>query len=421
VSEAADARCGQRDPRTGPRGDATSPNASTPWGAGLNLDVGTASRPVPAGHPAPPPQEQLVSTSMRLRRRGLRRPQSTRTGCIVWSSRSQAITGGLQRQIDRLIAEADALQLKVSVVSPPDGSPSPCSGNGLSVRQYRTSLEAVASLLGTAAILYCARLYKGLEKAQVSALLRMSEQVPVVIRCPTTDDARRLRRAALAVAVADHRGQGIVVHCLNLRSAQRLDDLRELGVRPIVSCNTAQPRLRAALAEASQPAAASIFYCGRADRSKNLEGLLEAWPLIPTDRSLNLFGPEQLQRFASREQRVVYRGCYEGDPPFRFGDIVVLPSFREGHANVLVEAFRAGAVVVGSAVPGVEEHLANDRGIVIGHPLVARSIATAIVSAVALPPEQRARIGLRARTYFDSNFASPYSSAINVMRLVLNA
>jgi glycosyltransferase involved in cell wall biosynthesis len=357
---------------------------------------------------------------MPTRPSGLGRPRSTGTQCLVWSSRSQAITGGLQRQIDRLIAEADTLQFKVSVISPPDGSPSSGSGNRLSVAQYRTSLEAVASLLGTAAIVYCARLYTGLERAQVPALLRISEQVPVVIRCPTTDDARRLRRAALA-AVANHRGQEIVVHCLNLRSAERLRDLRELGVRPIVSCNTAQPRPRAALAEPAPPAAASIFYCGRADRSKNLEGLLEAWSLITTDRSLNLFGPEQLQRFASREHRVVYGGCYAGAPPFRLGDVVVVPSFREGHANVLVEAFRAGAVVVGSPIPGVEEHLANDQGIVIGRPFGARSIATAIVSAVTLPPEQRARIGVRARTYFDRNFASPYSSAINVIRLVLNA
>jgi len=358
---------------------------------------------------------------MPTRPSGLRRPQSTRAECIVWSSRSQGVTGGLQRQIDRLIAEADTLQLKVSVISPPDGSPCSYSENRLSVAQYRTSLEAVASLLGTAAIVYCARLYTGLERAQVPALLRISEQVPVVIRCPTTDDARRLRRAALAAAGTNRRGQEIIAHCLNLRSAERLRDLRDLGVRPIVSCNKAQPRPRAALVEASPPAEASIFYCGRADRSKNLESLVEAWSLITTDRSLNLFGPKQLQRFASREQRVVYGGCYEGDPPFRLGDVVVLPSFREGHSNVLVEAFRAGAVVVGSAVPGVEEHLANDQGIVIGRPLGARSIATAIVSAVTLPPDQRACIGLRARTYFDSNFASPYSSAIHVMRLVLDA
>jgi hypothetical protein len=54
----------------------------------------------------------------RSRDGNLRRSQSTRTECIVWSSRSQAIPGGLQRQIDRLIAEADELQLNVSVVSP---------------------------------------------------------------------------------------------------------------------------------------------------------------------------------------------------------------------------------------------------------------------------------------------------------------
>src|SRR5919197_3564696 len=145
-------------------------------------------------------------------------------------------------------------------------------------------------------------------------------------------------------------------------------------------------------AEASPPVAPSVFYCGRADRFKNLEGLLAAWPLVPTDRDLNLFGPGQLQRLASRQQRIVYGGCYQGDPPFRLGDVVVLPSFREGHANVLVEAFRVGAVVVGSAVPGVEKHLADHRGIPISRPLNARSIATAIASAVTLPADLRARL-----------------------------
>ena len=386
----------------------------------MNVDFGPASRSVPTGHPTPATRDPTGFHSHADKPGELRRSQSTRTECIVWSSRSQAITGGLQRQIDRLIAEAGTLQLKVSVIGPPDGSPCSSPGNRLSVAQYRSSLEAVASLVGTAAIIYCARLYDGLERAQVPALLRVSEQVPVVIRCPTTDDARRLRRAALAVAAAHHQGQQIVAHCLNLRSAEHLRGLRDVGVRPIVCWNTARPRPRAAMAEASPPVEASIFYCGRADRSKNLASLLEAWSLILTDRRLNLFGPEQLRRFTSRQQRVVYGGCYQGDPPFQLGDIVVLPSFREGHSNVLVEAFRAAAVVVGSAVPGVEEHLVNDRGIVIGHPLGAKSIAAAIVSAVTLPPDQRARIGLRARTYFDGNFASPYSSAINVMRAVLS-
>jgi glycosyltransferase involved in cell wall biosynthesis len=347
----------------------------------------------------------------------LRRPQPTRTKCIVWSSRSQAIPGGLQRQIDRLIAEADTLRLNVSVVSPPDGDPGP--GDRLSVAQYRTSLETIVSQLGTAAILYCARLYKGLERAQLPALLRIAEQVPAVIRCPTTDDARRLRTAALAGAVANPQGQQVTVHCLNRRSAELLRGLSDLGLRPIVHSNTAQPRPRGNVAVASPPATPSVFYCGRADRSKNLESLLEAWSLVPTNRTLNLFGPQQLQRFASRRHRVVYGGCYQGDPPFRLGDVVVLPSFREGHANVLVEAFRAGAVVVGSAVPGIEEHLADDRGVLIGRPLDARSIATAIASAVRLPAHQRARLGLRARTYFDGNFASPYSSAIHAMRAAL--
>ncbi|HYY80656.1 MAG TPA: glycosyltransferase family 4 protein [Actinomycetes bacterium] len=342
-----------------------------------------------------------------------------RTACIVWSSRSQAIAGGLQRQIDRLVAEADALQLNVSVISPPDDGLGPGPENRLGVAQFRTSLEAIGALLGKAAILYCARLYKGLERAQLPALLRIAEQVPVVIRCPTTDDARRLRTAALAGAIADPLRQQVIAHCLNRRSAELLRGLRDHGLRPVVHYNTAQPRPRVNGAEASPPVAPSVFYCGRADRSKNLEGLLAAWPLVPTDRDLNLFGPGQLQRLASRQQRVVYGGCYQGDPPFRLGDVVVLPSFREGHTNVLVEAFRAGAVVVGSAVPGIEEHLADHRGILIGRPCNARSIAVALASAVTLPAGQRARLGLRAQAYFDESLASPYSSAIHVMRVAL--
>jgi hypothetical protein len=108
------------------------------------------------------------------------------------------------------------------------------------------------SLLGTAAILYCARLYKGLERARLPVLLRIAEQVPVVIRCPTTDDARRLRTAAL---VADPQGQQLTVHCLNLRSAERLRGLRDLGLRPVVHGNTARPRPQANVAVASPPAA----------------------------------------------------------------------------------------------------------------------------------------------------------------------
>jgi glycosyltransferase involved in cell wall biosynthesis len=377
------------------------------------------SRVLPAGVPVPATAEPAGFRGHPHQAAGILRSWPARTTCVVWSSRSQAITGGLQRQIDRLAAEVNSLRLGVAVVSPPDDLPRAGPGSRLEVAHYRTSHETVASLAATAAVVYCARLYKGLERAQVPALLRLSEQVPVVVRCPTTDDARRLRAAVLAVAATHRAGQGFVVHCLNRRSAERLRDLRDLGVRPVVSGNTARPRPLAVVGETAPPAEAAVLYCGRADRSKNLDGLLAAWSLVPTDRRLQLFGPEPLRRLASRRDRVVYRGRYDGDPPFRLGDVVVLPSFREGHSNVLVEAFRAGAVVVGSAVPGVEEHLRDGLGIVIDRPLRARSIAAALAAALALTPRQRLGIGLRARAHFDTHLASPYSSAVNVLRAVL--
>jgi hypothetical protein len=95
-------------PRTEPRGDATSPNASTPstppqptppsrggpvatlptgfpsiptggystpWGFGLNVDSEPVSYPVPTGHPPPPTPAHLISTSMPTGPCGLRWPQ----------------------------------------------------------------------------------------------------------------------------------------------------------------------------------------------------------------------------------------------------------------------------------------------------------------------------------------------------------
>ncbi|WP_408655253.1 glycosyltransferase [Jatrophihabitans sp.] len=199
-------------------------------------------------------------------------------------------------------------------------------------------------------------------------------------------------------------------HCLNDRSAQVLRrncEVRQLIIKP----NTSTPRRAAEDALSSSRPEPWFVYCGRAAASKNLSALCQAWPVSGSSRTLRLYGPNELKNFQEPMSNICYCGRYTGKPPFRFGDIVFLPSFREGHPNVLVEAFKTGAIVVGSDIAGVREHLSDGRGVTIPRPLDIKSISEAIGMCVSLSSAERAAIGLRAIGYFNDHFSSKLSSA----------
>ena len=66
-------------------------------------------------------------------------------------------------------------------------------------------------------------------------------------------------------------------------------------------------------------------------------------------------------------------------------DVLVLPSVREGHPLVAVEAMRAGVPVVGYDVPGVRDALAGGRGRLVPVAAGPLGLADAVREALAAP------------------------------------
>lgn len=81
---------------------------------------------------------------------------------------------------------------------------------------------------------------------------------------------------------------------------------------------------------------------------------------------------------------------------YQASDIILLPSSREGQPNVLLEAMACGKVVVGSAIPGIQEMLINEETGLSFPPDDLGQFESAIRRLVS-SPELRRILGIQAR------------------------
>lgn len=172
-----------------------------------------------------------------------------------------------------------------------------------------------------------------------------------------------------------------------------------------------QERTRARSELGLAPAAFAVCYVGHLERRKGVERLVEAVAGLVDDRPdarLILVGggrgvPEDTEpalRALVRERRLegVVRFCgVRPDPrPFLWAaDAFVLPSFREGMPNTLLEAMACGLPCVAPASAGGDELLDAETGLVppSNEP---RALLEALRS-LADDPERRADMGRAAR------------------------
>ena len=160
-----------------------------------------------------------------------------------------------------------------------------------------------------------------------------------------------------------------------------------------------------------------LLWGGRFAELKNLDSLLTAWRetkgVIQDGWRLHLYGkaydPGYLERvlaLADQSTAVEYRGVYrdglESVAPAPAG--IVIPSFREGCSNLLVEAFGLGIPVIGSRIPGVGEHLSAAGQIVIAPPFSSAQVAEALRVFCAMEEAERRAMGMRAWEYATANF-----------------
>jgi len=157
-----------------------------------------------------------------------------------------------------------------------------------------------------------------------------------------------------------------------------------------------------------------LLFIGRMMKDKGLDELLQALPIVRKAHpsvTCDLVGPYEEDSFKSLIARFESEGNgkYLGVSHDIHGLIkqyhaVVLPSYHEGMANVLLEAAACGRPVLASNVPGCRETF--DEGI-SGFGFESRSVDSlvqAIERFIHLPHEQKAAMGLAGRKKMEFEF-----------------
>jgi glycosyltransferase involved in cell wall biosynthesis len=326
---------------------------------------------------------------------------------VFWTERFPPDIGGLER---RLAMMADRLreaghEVVVVVLSDPGRPPLPYQvvafvGGGA----LTDSLRFINELLERPAILYVARVFQEDPERHLHALSQLRRSRATVLRVPTTQAARLLVKKGWWRQLA---GRVDRIHALNQASWECLQalagtfDIHRFG-------NATSPSI-----PYTPTYGPRTMFAGRLTSSKNLHGLLRSWQLLDEanllrGRDLRIYGSCYSQPYADRclaatawLANVHYCGVYAIGSTDALGasSVLVVPSFREGHSNLVSEALAAGTLVVGSAIPGIAEHIEDGRGVLIQHPLDADSIAAALKAAFALDEASYHAIVERGRRY----------------------
>jgi glycosyltransferase involved in cell wall biosynthesis len=206
------------------------------------------------------------------------------------------------------------------------------------------------------------------------------------------------------------------------------DDLRRIAIESFGAssertstvpngCDTSvfrlAPRAVARAALGISPQARLILFAGRVVPAKGLRELMAAWlGLAPADPHLELAvvgqGPllrELLERATSAEcaQRYHAPGALAARDVatwMQACDVFCLPSYTEGHPNVLVEALACGRPIVATPVGGINEIVDHDKGVLapVGD---AVGLRVALQAALSRAWDERALSRRFARSWDD--------------------
>jgi teichuronic acid biosynthesis glycosyltransferase TuaC len=177
------------------------------------------------------------------------------------------------------------------------------------------------------------------------------------------------------------------------------------------------PAKRRARAELGLPADGFLLlFVGVLTAEKGVRELLTALRALHDEGVVGVFvGPGPLLGAvrATRGAIAVDWQPHERVPLFlAASDVAVLPSYMEGMPNVLVEAGAAGTPVIASAVGGVPELLADDRGLLV--PARSAEAIVAAVRATRAQPSAAAARAERLRRYVHE----AYDAARNIQGLI---
>jgi glycosyltransferase involved in cell wall biosynthesis len=153
----------------------------------------------------------------------------------------------------------------------------------------------------------------------------------------------------------------------------------------------------------------TLLFVGRIAPEKNLDALFEAVSRLSV--RLVLIGegkirPKLESKFGELNGRVVWKGNVPNKEIPRYlheADILVLPSFYEGHPKVILEAMACGVPVIGADSPGIRDLIENDEtGLLCNpDPLGMQNALERLLNDAEL----RLRLGNNGRKYVEENFS----------------
>jgi glycosyltransferase involved in cell wall biosynthesis len=151
-----------------------------------------------------------------------------------------------------------------------------------------------------------------------------------------------------------------------------------------------------------------VGYVGRIVRDKGIVELVHAWQTLRerfADLHLLLVGPFEPQDPVPREAEAVLRadprihlaGETRQTPPYYTAmDVCVLPTYREGLPNVLLEAAAMCVPIVATRIPGCTDATVEDATGLLVPPRDAAALADALGRLLDSPPLRR-RLGQAGR------------------------
>jgi glycosyltransferase involved in cell wall biosynthesis len=321
---------------------------------------------------------------------------------VFWTERFGAHIGGLEKRLADLAAGLVRHGVPVRIVcGVSSASPDHFRLDVLGPDFLRRSFDAIQRHVAAGGILYCARLSQAAPRLHAQMLRRLPRGI-VIVRVPTTQAARVLVRHGV-VSALDHASARF--HALNTASYRT--------IRRRATFSSVVRYLNPALIPTSYSVSyhERFVYCGRLTPSKNAHTLIKAWEMIEhrglCDGSrLAIYGvpyhsgyETEVRRLTRALDRIELLSPYGAENPASSAHAVVLPSFREGHPNILSEAFANGTPVIGSRIPGIAEHVSSERGWLIDTPADPASIIDALESSWHTSPSQYTEFVKAARRY----------------------
>jgi len=152
----------------------------------------------------------------------------------------------------------------------------------------------------------------------------------------------------------------------------------------------------------------SFTFCfvGRLNRDKGLQELVSAFTSLEGGATLLLVGEldatapvdEVTLDHIRTDPRIQTTGFLEDiRPALEACDVLILPSYREGFPNVVLQAGAMGKPVIASDINGCNEVIENDFNGWLVPPRDASALAERMTHVMSLPPDERAKLGTNAR------------------------